>query len=74
MATTFVPGLASLACVFFLGTGNALALTLFNVSMVSGLINAIWPALQNLDETEATVLASSAPEPVTQDEQAPAVQ
>jgi heavy metal translocating P-type ATPase len=62
MTTTFVPGLASLACVFFLGTGNALALTLFNASMIAGLVNAIWPALQNLDEPDATSLARARPE------------
>lgn len=50
MATTFVPGLASLGGVFLLGTGNALALGLFNLSMIAGLVNAIWPALQNIDE------------------------
>lgn len=50
MATTFVPGLASLAGVFLLGTGNAAALLLFNLSMVAGLVNSIWPALQNIEE------------------------
>ena len=50
MSTTFIPGLASLAGVFLLGTGNATALMLFNLSLIAGLLNAIWPALQNLDE------------------------
>ena len=50
MTTTFLPGLVSLAGVFLLGTGNAAALLLFNMSMIAGLVNAIWPALQNLEE------------------------
>ena len=47
MATTFLPGIVSLGGVFFLGAGSATALMLFNLSLVSGLVNAIWPALQN---------------------------
>jgi Cu2+-exporting ATPase len=49
LTTTFLPGLVSMAGVFFLGWGPAVALLLFNVSMVAGLLNAVWPALQNLD-------------------------
>ncbi|HXJ42236.1 MAG TPA: heavy metal translocating P-type ATPase, partial [Bryobacteraceae bacterium] len=49
LTTTFVPGLVSLGSVFFLGAGNATALLLFNLSMIAGLVNAIWPALQNLE-------------------------
>jgi hypothetical protein len=46
MGTTFGPGLVSLASVFLLGAGNGTALALFNLSMVAGLVNGIWPALQ----------------------------
>ena len=52
MATTFIPGLVSLGGVFFLGATSAAALLLFNLSLVGGLVNAIWPALQNRAETE----------------------
>ena len=62
MTTTFVPGLVSLGSVFFLGAGNATALLLFNLSMIAGLVNAVWPALQNLDET----VTGEGPAPVTQ--------
>jgi len=55
MATTFIPGFLSLAGVFLLGTGNATALTLFNLSMIAGLVNAIWPALRNQEEVAAAV-------------------
>jgi P-type E1-E2 ATPase len=50
MSTTFGPGLISLAAVFLLGAGNGTALGLFNLSMVAGLVNGIWPALQQQDE------------------------
>jgi Cu2+-exporting ATPase len=46
MGTTFGPGLVSLVSVFLLGAGNGTALALFNLSMVAGLVNGIWPALQ----------------------------
>ncbi len=46
MSTTFGPGLISLASVFLLGAGNGTALTLFNLSMIAGVVNGIWPALQ----------------------------
>ncbi len=46
IGTTFGPGLVSLGAVFFLGAGNLTALGLFNLSMLAGLMNAIWPALQ----------------------------
>lgn len=50
MSTTFSPGLISLASVFLLGAGNGTALGLFNLSMIAGLINGIWPALQQQNE------------------------
>jgi len=50
MSTTFGPGLISLAAVFLLGAGNATALTLFNLSMIAGLVNGIWPALLQQEE------------------------
>jgi len=50
MSTTFGPGLISLASVFLLGAGNGTALTLFNLSMIAGLVNGIWPALQQQGE------------------------
>ena len=50
LTVTFAPGLVSLAGVFLLGWGNVAALSLFNLSMIAGLVNAIWPALQNLEE------------------------
>ncbi len=53
MTTTFVPGFASLFGVFFLGAGNAAALLLFNLSMIAGFVNAIWPTLTTLDEPAA---------------------
>ncbi len=52
MTTTFLPGLVSLGGVFFLGATSSAALLLFNLSLVGGLVNAIWPALQNRAETE----------------------
>ena len=61
ITTTFVPGFISLAGVFVLGAANGFALLLFNLSMITGLVNAIWPALQNIDET-ATDIAIAAPE------------
>ncbi len=57
MATTFVPGAVSLTGVFLLGTGTTTALVLFNLSMIAGLMNAIWPALQNLDEAALPIVA-----------------
>jgi heavy metal translocating P-type ATPase len=57
ITTTFVPGVASLAGVFLLGTGITTALVLFNLSMVAGLVNAIWPALQNIDESNTELPA-----------------
>jgi Cu2+-exporting ATPase len=76
MTTTFVPGVFSLAGVFLLGTGNALALTLFNLSMIAGLVNAIWPALQNLEEPDTSHLSRAlpAPEATPQTQQAESVQ
>lgn len=53
MSTTFGPGLVSLASVFLLGAGNGTALGLFNLSMIAGLVNGIWPALQQQDEIAA---------------------
>ena len=50
MSTTFGPGLISLASVFLLGAGNGTALSLFNLSMIAGLVNGIWPALQQQEE------------------------
>jgi heavy metal translocating P-type ATPase len=50
ISTTFGPGLISLASVFLLGAGNGTALGLFNLSMIAGLVNGIWPALQRQDE------------------------
>ena len=50
ITTTFVPGFISLAGVFLLGFGNLAALGIFNLSMIAGLINAVRPALQTLDE------------------------
>jgi len=51
VSTTFGPGLVSLASVFLLGAGNGTALGLFNLSMIAGLVNGIWPALrQQADE------------------------
>jgi Cu2+-exporting ATPase len=63
MTTTFVPGFASLAGVFLLGTGNGVALTLFNLSMIAGLVNAIWPALKNLDDPPAPGISRALPAP-----------
>jgi heavy metal translocating P-type ATPase len=54
MSTTFGPGFVSLAAVFGLGAGNATALALFNLSMLAGLVNGIWPALQQASEIVAT--------------------
>ncbi len=59
LLTTFFPGIVSLVCIFLLGTANGTALTLFNLSMILGLFNAIWPALQNLEQT-----ADAVPPPV----------
>jgi len=53
LATTYLPGIASLAGVFLLGTGTGTALILFNMSMVAALVNAVWPALREWDETSA---------------------
>jgi heavy metal translocating P-type ATPase len=53
MTTTFGPGFASLAAVFLLGAGNGTALGLFNLSMIAGLVNGIWPALQQASELTA---------------------
>jgi len=63
MATTFIPGFLSLAGVFLLGTGNATALTLFNLSMIAGLVNAIWPALQNQEDGAAAITPMSGEKP-----------
>ena len=52
MTTTFLPSLLSLGGVFFLGATSAAALVLFNFSLVGGLVNAIWPALENRAEAE----------------------
>src|SRR5208337_2305656 len=53
MSTTFGPGFVSLAAVFLLGAGNGTALGLFNLSMLAGLVNGIWPALQQASEIVA---------------------
>jgi P-type E1-E2 ATPase len=45
LSITFVPGMASLFGVFFLGFGNPAALLLFNFSMLAGLVNSMFPAL-----------------------------
>jgi P-type E1-E2 ATPase len=45
LSITFVPGMASLFGVFFLGFGNPAALLLFNFSMIAGLVNSMFPAL-----------------------------
>jgi Cu2+-exporting ATPase len=63
MTTTFVPGLVSLGSVFFLGAGNATALLLFNLSMIAGLVNAIWPAMQNLEEPDSPEARETVPLP-----------
>jgi len=49
LATTFIPGFVSAAGVLVLGTGNTLALGLFNLSMIAAVVNAVWPALHHLD-------------------------
>lgn len=51
LTTTFVPSLASLAGIFFLGTGTPVAILLFNISMFAGLANAVWPALKDLEQS-----------------------
>jgi Cu2+-exporting ATPase len=48
LMTTFLPGVASMAGVFILGAGPGIALLFFNLSMIAGLLNAVWPAVQNL--------------------------
>jgi hypothetical protein len=58
LMTTFLPGVASMAGAFILGTGPGLALLLFNLSMIAGLLNAVWPALQNLNVPPAADLSS----------------
>jgi hypothetical protein len=63
MSTTFGPGLISLASVFLLGAGNGTALGLFNLSMMAGLVNGIWPALQQQDEIAVQQRHSTNPEP-----------
>jgi Cu2+-exporting ATPase len=64
MSTTFGPGLVSLASVFLLGAGNGTALALFNLSMVAGLVNGIWPALrQQADEIAVQRRHPMIPEP-----------
>lgn len=68
MTTTFAPGVISLAGVFLLGATTTTSLLFFNLSMLMGLVNAIWPALQNLEETDAAEVpaASADPEIVTE--------
>ena len=61
LTTTFFPGLVSLAGVFFLGTGTGTALVLFNCSMVAGLVNAVWPALQKWDDGAIKTTAETLP-------------
>jgi len=61
LMTTFIPGMASMAGVFFLGTRAAAALALFNLSMIAGLLNAVWPALQNLNAPPAPDSISAEP-------------
>jgi hypothetical protein len=63
MSTTFGPGLISLASVFLLGAGNGTALGLFNISMIAGLVNGIWPALQQQDEIAVHSTIVETPEP-----------
>ena len=53
LRTTFLPGIASLAGVFLLGTGTGTALILFNMSMVAALVNAVWPALREWEDASA---------------------
>ena len=50
MYSTAGPGLVSLAGIFLLGTGTGTALALFNLSMIAGLVNGIWPALKQQQE------------------------
>lgn len=59
MGTTFGPGFVSLASVFLLGTGNGTALALFNLSMLAGLVNGIWPALQQQVQEDPKLPAAS---------------
>jgi len=75
MSTTFGPGLISLVSVFLLGAGNATALALFNLSMIAGLVNGIWPALrQQADEIAVQQRHPMIPEPKEEaDESAAAV-
>jgi Cu2+-exporting ATPase len=54
MATTFGPGAVSLAGIFFFGTGIGTALAFFNLSMLAGLVNGIWPALRQQREIAMT--------------------
>ena len=63
MSTTFGPGLISLASVFLLGAGNGTALGLFNLSMIAGLVNGIWPALQQQDELAGQQRHAAIPQP-----------
>jgi P-type E1-E2 ATPase len=71
MSTTFGPGFVSLASVFLLGAGNGTALALFNLSMIAGLVNGIWPALQQASELRPVALPAGTPEPAAIETQAP---
>ncbi len=63
LMTTFIPGVASLGGIFLFGTGNTVALGLFNMSMIAGLVNAAWPALHNLESGLRASPLHETPEP-----------